>query len=148
MPVNAHLPLASAGDGMPWLRTEVTPGTGAGWEKLAEALRPVLPPHTVDGVWVFRTMRAGQREFGTAIISQVEGDRRRISTARYALQIKGRQRGTFEWGLDEVGSGPVGALEELLALVPARGVEDEPPIPVEVALWFPPVPEPAPEARP
>jgi len=125
---------------MPPLVAPAAPGTGPGWERLAAAIRPVLDPGTVDGVWVFRTLRAGPREFGTAIIAQVEGDRRKIHTARYALLIKGRQRGGFEWGLDEVGSGPVEALEELLALVPARGVEDEPPIPVEVSLWFPPEP--------
>ena len=51
-----------------------------------------------------------------AIVSRVEGERRRIYTARYALTIKGRQRGAFEWGMDEVGSGPLEALEELLAL--------------------------------
>lgn len=121
-------------------RTPSEPGTGPGWEKLAEVLRQAIDPRTVDGIWVFRTMRAGPREFGTAIISQVEGDRRRISTARYALLIKGRQRGGFVWGLDEVGSGPLSALEELLAQVPVRGVEDEPPIPVDPLLWFPPSP--------
>src|SRR4029079_14901084 len=93
---------------------------------------------TVDGIWVFRTMRAGPGEFGTAILSQVEGDRRRIFTARYALLVKGRQRGGFEWGLDEVGAGPITALEELLALVPARGVEGAPPLPIDLPLWFPP----------
>ncbi|HEX9892928.1 MAG TPA: hypothetical protein VGA78_03345 [Gemmatimonadales bacterium] len=122
---------------MPPRLAQAEPGTGPGWERLAEALRPVLTPGTIDGIWVFRTMRAGQREFGTAILSQVEGDRRRIYTARYALLIKGRQRGGFDWGLDEVGSGPLEALEELLALVPVRGVEDEPPLPIEVAVWFP-----------
>jgi hypothetical protein len=135
---------------MPPLLTPTRPGTGPGWERLAEALRPVLAPGTVDGIWVFRTMRAGPREFGTAIVSLVEGDRRRIFTARYALLVKTRQRGGFEWGLDEVGSGPVEALEELLALVPARGVEEEPPVPIEVSLWFPPpaaeAPEPADDA--
>ena len=127
---------------MPALSANPARGTGPGWEKLAEALRPVLSTGTVDGVWVFRTMRNGPKEFGTAILSQVEGDRRRIYTARYALLIKGRQRGGFEWGLDEVGSGPVAALEELLALVPARGVEEEPPLPIDPVLWFPPSPEP------
>jgi hypothetical protein len=83
-------------------------------------------------------MRSGLKEYGTAIVSQVEGDRRRIFTARYALLIKGRQRGGFEWGLDELGSGPLEALEELLALVPARGVEEESPFPVDPVLWFPP----------
>jgi hypothetical protein len=128
---------------MPPVLTPLRPGHGPGWERLAEALRPALPDGTVDGIWVFRTMRAGPREFGTAILSQVEGDRRRIFTARYALLVKGRQRGGFEWGLDEVGAGPVTALEELLALVPVRGVEDEPPVPIEVELWFPPADESA-----
>lgn len=132
---------------MPPVLTPLRPGGGTGWERLAEALRPALDPGTVDGIWVFRTMRAGPKEFGTAILSQVEGDRRRIFTARYALLVKGRQRGGFEWGLDEVGAGPVTALEELLALVPVRGVEDEPPVPIEVALWFPPADE-LPDDRP
>ena len=128
---------------MPPVLTPTQPGKGAGWERLAEALRPALEEGTVDGVWVFRTMRAGPKEFGTAILTQVEGDRRRIFTARYALLVKGRQRGGFEWGLDEVGAGPVTALEELLALVPARGVEDEPPVAIDVTLWFPPPPQAA-----
>ncbi|HSR16365.1 MAG TPA: hypothetical protein VLL51_11465 [Gemmatimonadales bacterium] len=114
------------------------PGAGPGWERLAAELRKVFPAVEVDGIWAFRTMRSGPREFGTAIVSRVEGDRRRIFTVRYGLTVKGKQRGEFEWGIDEVGSGPLAALEELLALVPARGVEDEPPVPVEVAAWFPP----------
>lgn len=126
---------------MPPVLTAPKPGVGPGWERLAEALRPVLGQGAVDGIWVFRTMRAGPREFGTAILTQVEGDRRRIFTARYGLLVKGRQRGGFDWGMDEVGAGPVTALEELLALVPVRGVEDEPPVPIEVTLWFPPVSE-------
>ena len=126
---------------MPPVLTPPKPGAGPGWERLAEALKPALGEGVVDGIWVFRTMRAGPREFGTAILTQVEGERRRIFTARYALLVKGRQRGGFEWGLDEVGAGPVTALEELLALVPARGVEDEPPVPIDVTLWFPPVHE-------
>jgi hypothetical protein len=84
-------------------------------------------------------MRADPREFGTAVLSQVDGERRRIYTARYALTIKGRQRGAFEWGMEEVGSGPVETLEELLALVPARGVEEEPPVAIPPGRWFPPV---------
>lgn len=121
----------------------VRPGTGPGWERLAEALRGNRPSGEIDGVWVFRAIRAEPRELGTAILSVVEGQRRRIFTARYALTVKGRQRGTFEWGLTEVGSGPLEALEQLLAMVPDRGVADEPPTPVEPALWFPSVEESA-----
>jgi hypothetical protein len=68
----------------------------------------------------------------------VDGDRRRIYTARFTLTVKGKKRGTFEWGLDEVGSGPLTALDELLALVPKRSDEEEPPTPVDTGAWFPP----------
>jgi len=51
--------------------------------------------------------------------------------------VKGKKRGAFEWGLTEVGSGPLTALDELLALVPKRSDEEEPPSPVEAATWFP-----------
>ena len=77
---------------MPPVLTPTQPGKGAGWERLAEVLRPALEQGTVDGVWVFRTMRAGPKEFGTAILTQVEGDRRRIFTARYALLGSWRAR--------------------------------------------------------
>ena len=118
-------------------RVAATPGTGTGWERLATALRPALPVAEVDGICVFRTIRSGPRELGTAILSRVDGERRRIYTARYGLMVKGRQRGEFEWGLEEVGSGPLEALEELLALVPARGVDDDPPLAVAPDTWFP-----------
>lgn len=125
-------------------RPDEGPGSGPGWLRLAEALRQTVSAEEVDGIWVFRTMRTGPREYGTAILSLVAGDRRRIVTARYALTIKGRERGGFEWGMTEVGSGPLEALDELLALVPVRGVDDEPPVPVAPERWFPPAPASAP----
>ena len=116
------------------------PGEGAHWERLAAWVREQIPVEGVDGVWVFRVLRRDQREFGTAVVSLIEGDRRRIFTATYVAQIKGKQRGGFEPRLDEVGSGPLEALQELLALVPVRADDEEPPAPVDVALWFPAVP--------
>lgn len=124
---------------MPPVVSATQRGTGPGWDRLAGALREALAGAEIDGVWVFRTMRSDPREFGTAIISRIDADRRRIYTARYALTIKGRQRGAFEWEMTEVGSGPLEALEQLLALVPVRGVEDEPPVAIPVERWFPPV---------
>ena len=114
------------------------PGEGPHWERLALWVRGQISVTEVDGVWVFRVLRRDQKEFGTAVLSRVEGDRRRIYTATYAATIKGKQRGGFEPHLAEVGSGPLEALEELLALVPARADDEEPPVPVEVARWFPP----------
>ncbi len=120
------------------------PGQGPRWEQLATWLRDALPVEEVDGIWVFRTLRRDQREFGTAVLSRIDGDRRRIYTARYIATIKGKQRGGFEAHLEEVGSGPIEALHELLQTVPVRADDEEPPLSVDAALWFPvlvPVPE-------
>ncbi len=116
------------------------PGEGERWERLADWLRGQVPVDEVDGIWVFRVVRRDLREFGAAVLSLVSGDRRRILTARYVATIKGRERGGFETSLVEVGSGPLEALHELLALVPIRADDEDPPVPVEVMRWFPPLP--------
>jgi len=115
-------------------------GVGPGWELLAQSLRGALPVEQLDRIWAFNVVRREGQDFGTAILSRVEGERRRIYTARFVLTVKGKQRGRFEWFLDEVGSGPLEALDELLALVPKRSDEEEPPSAVEPLAWFPPEP--------
>lgn len=117
------------------------PGEGERWERLAEWLRDQVPVEEVDGIWVFRVVRREQREFGTAVLSLVNGERRRILTATYVATIKGKERGGFETALREVGSGPLEALHELLALVPIRADDEDPPAAVDPAHWFPPRPE-------
>lgn len=114
------------------------PGEGERWERLAEWLRDQVAVEEVDGIWVFRVVRREQREFGTAVLSLVNGDRRRILTATYIATIKGKERGGFETELREVGSGPLEALHELLALVPIRADDEDPPAAVEPSRWFPP----------
>ncbi|MGH7562518.1 MAG: hypothetical protein ACRENB_16040 [Gemmatimonadales bacterium] len=114
------------------------PGVGPGWERLAAAVGERMPVQELDGIWAFRVVRREGSDFGTAVLSRVEGDRRRIYTARFTLAVKGKRRGHFDWELEEVGSGPLEALEELLALVPRRSDEDEAPIAVPVGTWFPP----------
>ena len=116
-------------------------GAGPGWEQMATALRAELPVEEIDRIWAFRVVRREGQDFGTAILSRVHGDRRRIYTARFILTVKGKKRGQFAWFLEEVGSGPLEALDELLALVPRRSDEEEPPAPIEPVQWFPPVPE-------
>lgn len=123
---------------LPYL-TPRGPGDGPHWERLAGWLRGELPVAELDGVWVFRVLRRDDREFGTAVLSRVDGDRRRIYTASFVAIVKGRQRGGFETELREVGSGPLDALHELLAKVPDRADDEDPPAPVELELWFPPV---------
>ena len=58
-------------------------------------LREQLPVDQIDGVWVFRVLRRDQKEFGTTVLSRVDGDRRRIYTATYTATVKGKQRGEF-----------------------------------------------------
>ncbi len=121
---------------LPELNT--APGEGERWERLAAWLRDQIDPGEVDGIWVLRVVRREQREFGTAVLSLVRGDRRRILTARYVATIKGRERGGWETRLDEVGSGPLEALHELLAMVPIRADDEDPPASVAPEMWFPP----------
>ena len=130
----------------PLLTPDPGVGSGSGWSQLAAALREAIPAAEVDRIWAFRVVRRDGQDFGTAILSRVDGVRRRISTARFILTVKGKKRGQFTWSHEEVGSGPIEALDELLALVPRRSDEEEPPAPVNPAAWFPPGIDAAPVA--
>jgi hypothetical protein len=110
--------------------------TGSGWDRLAQAVAEVLPPAEVDGVWVFSPLRRESREWGTAIVSRVEGDRRRIYTARYMLAVKGKERGKFESSVQEVGSGTMEALHRLVQEAQRRVDDEHPPTPVAPGSWF------------
>jgi hypothetical protein len=70
------------------------------------------------------------------VITRVEGDRRRIYTARYLLVLKGKERGQFQATVEEVGSGPVEALAELLREAHKRTDDEHPPVPVPLTDWF------------
>jgi hypothetical protein len=117
------------------------PGAGPGWVRLAGAVAELLPPSEVDGVWVFTTLRHEGREWGTAVLSRVDGERRRIYTARYMLAVKGKERGKFEASVQEVGSGPVEALAQLLQDAQRRIDDEEAPVPVPPESWFAPPPD-------
>ena len=117
------------------------PGTGSGWARLAQAVADALPPAEVDGVWVFSPLRREGREWGTAVLSRRDGERRRIYTARYVLAIKGKERGKFEATVQEVGSGPAEALARLLQEAHRRIDDEHPPLPVDPASWFPQAPD-------
>jgi hypothetical protein len=109
----------------------------SGWSRLAGAVAELLPPAEVDGVWIFSPLRHEGKEWGTAVLSRLDGDRRRIYTARYVLAIKGKERGKFEATVQEVGSGPVSALTQLLHDAQKRIDDEQPPTPVPPESWFP-----------
>ena len=113
---------------------------GSGWERLAQAVAQVIPPTEVDGIWVFAPLRRESREWGTAVLSRKDGERRRIYTARYVLVVKGKERGKFESTIQEVGSGPADALARVLQEAQRRIDDEQPPASVEPEAWFPPIP--------
>jgi hypothetical protein len=110
--------------------------TVSGWDRLAQAVAEVFPPTEVDAVWVFSPLRRENREWGTAILSRVEGERRRIYTARYVLVVKGKERGKFEASVEEVGSGTSEALARLVQETHRRIDDEHPPTPVPPESWF------------
>jgi len=113
---------------------------GSGWDRLAQAVADVLPPAEVDAIWVFTPLRREAKEWGTAVISRVDGERRRIYTARYGLAIKGKDRGKFEASVHEVGTGPLEALARLVQEAQRRIDDEQPPVSVPPETWFPPPP--------
>jgi hypothetical protein len=107
-----------------------------GWARLAQAVAEVVPRDQVDAVWTFAPLRREGREWGTAVLSRVDGERRRIYTARYVLAIKGKERGKFEASVREVGSGPAEALTRLLQEAHKRIDDEQPPLAVSPDTWF------------
>jgi hypothetical protein len=112
----------------------------SGWERLAQAVAQTVPPSEVDGVWVFAPLRRDPNEWGTAVLSRVDGSRRRIYTARYVLAVKGKERGKFESTIQEVGSGPLDAVARVLQEAQRRTDDEQPPVAVPPAEWFSCVP--------
>jgi hypothetical protein len=126
-------------------RPQTAPGPlSAGWERLAQAVAAILPPDEVDGVWVFTPLRRENREWGTAVLSRVDEERRRIYTARYVLAVKGKERGKFESSIQEVGSGTAEALQRLVQEAQRRIDDEHPPISVPATSWFSSVRSPHP----
>jgi hypothetical protein len=113
-----------------------SPGIGPGWSRLAEEVARLLPREEIDGVWAFPNIRREGREWGTAVVARIEGGRRRIYTARYQLVLKGKERGQFQAAVEEVGTGPVETLAELLREVHKRTDDEHPPVPIAPADWF------------
>ena len=109
---------------------------GSGWDRLSQKVAGMMPVQEVDAVWVFSPLRRDTKEWGTAVISRIDGERRRIYTARYGLAIKGKDRGKFEASVQEVGTGPLEALSRLLQEAHRRIDDEQPPVSVPPESWF------------
>jgi hypothetical protein len=112
------------------------PAPPSGWDRLAQAVAQVIPPAEVDAVWLFAPLRRDANEWGTAVLSRVEGERRRIYTARYILAVRGKERGKFEATIQDVGTGPVEVLTRVLQDAERRSDDEHPPTQVAPDQWF------------
>jgi hypothetical protein len=117
-------------------RGSLTAPGPTGWERLAQAVAEVVPPSEVDAVWAFAPVRRDDREWATVVVSRLDGDRRRIYTARYVLAVKGKSRGKFESFIQEVGTGPVDAIARVLQEAQRRIDDEHPPASVPPQEWF------------
>ena len=131
----------------PATRGALSPGLGLGWTRVAQAVEAEVPPHSIDGIWLFAPVRREWREWGTAVITcRLDSERRRIYTARYWLTIRGRERGEGRVLVEQVGESPAVVLHEVIAGVQERAGETEPPVEVSPELWYPPEPAVTPES--
>jgi hypothetical protein len=122
------------------MTARAAPDTASGWDRLAQAVAQVIPPEEVDAVWLFPPLRRDANEWGTAVLSRLEGERRRIYTARYILAVKGKERGRFQTTVQDVGTGPVEVLTRVLQDAQRRGDDEHPPTAVSPDVWFASVP--------
>ena len=112
------------------------PQAPSGWDRLASAVAEVIPVDEIDAVWIFAPVRREANEWGTAVLSRVDGERRRIYTARYTLAVKGKQRGKFQTAVQEVGTGPVEVLSRVLQQAQHRSDDEHPPAAVPPETFF------------
>lgn len=117
------------------------PPAPSGWDRLAQAVAQVVPPAEVDAVWLFAPLRRDANEWGTAVLSRVEGERRRIYTARYILAVRGKERGKFDATIQDVGTGPVEVLARVLQDAERRSDDEHPPTSVAPDQWFASLPQ-------
>lgn len=113
----------------------VSAGFGAGWRRMAEALRAAIPVEEIDRIWLFAPVRQAEREWGTAVISRrIGGHRRRIYTATYVVIARGRDRGQGRVTVEEVGESPADVVDGVVLGVQLRTGETQPPDEVSPAL--------------
>lgn len=114
-----------------------SPGLGLGWTRVAEAVSQQMPATDVSRIWVFAPMRVEGREWGTAVIARLRaGGRLLVSTARYMLVLRGKQKGQGKVEVEEVAECPTDVVLDVVRRVQERAGEAEPPVEIAPSLWF------------
>jgi pyruvate/2-oxoglutarate dehydrogenase complex dihydrolipoamide acyltransferase (E2) component len=104
--------------------------------RLLAALDAAMPRDEVEAVYAFPPVRREGREHGVAVVSRVStGDRRRVYRARYAVVLKGPERGKVTVAVEETAEAPAALLPEVLEGVQRRADEAGEAEPVDLAAW-------------
>lgn len=92
--------------------------------KLLEVIATAMPREEVEAVWAFPPVRREGREHGVAVVSRVlEGDRRRVYRARYALGLGGSARGAVTVEIEPAAEGPPSLVPSVIEGVRDRADE-------------------------
>lgn len=114
-------------------------GLGPGWAKLAEAVAARVPLAEIQTLFVFQPFKREGREWGTAVVTRRApdgGGRLRVYTAKYMLVVRGKERGSCRFAVEEVGLSPAEVLDEVMRATAVRTGEAEPPVKLSAAAWY------------
>jgi hypothetical protein len=113
-------------------REEVSEGLA----RLLELVAERMPRSEVDQVWAFPGVRRDDREYGVAVITRLAGEGRRlVYRGRYAVILKGEQRGSVEVELEETAETPVELVVEVIEGVRRRADEAGEAEPLDLTAW-------------
>jgi hypothetical protein len=107
-----------------------------GLARLLDLVAMRMPRSEVDRVWAFPGVRREDREYGAAVITRFAAEGRRlVYRGRYAVILKGEQRGRVEVELEETAETPVELVVEVIEGVRRRADEAGEAEPVDLTAW-------------
>ena len=96
-----------------------------------------MPPGEIETVYVFRPIKRGGKEWGTAVVTRKAADGRlRVYTAKYMLIVRGKERGQGKFEVVEVALSPADVLAQVMQATVDRGGDTEPPVELSPAVWY------------
>ncbi len=105
-------------------------------ERLLEVLAERMPRSEVEAVYAFPPVRREGLEHGVAVVSRLAGgDRRRVYRARYAVALKGPDRGKITVAVEETAEATAALLPEVLDGVRRRSDEEGEAERVDLTAW-------------
>jgi hypothetical protein len=96
-----------------------------------------VPPAEIEALHVFAPFKRDGREWGTAVVTRRAPDgRQRVYTAKYMLVVRGKERGSARFAVEEVGLSPAAVVAEVMRATAERTGEAAPPAMLSPAAWY------------